>query len=953
MNSERGSEWRKWDFHVHTPYSVLNNQFGLNADGKEDFDQYVKQLFETAVKKDIAAIGITDYFLPEGYKAIKTKYLSNESKMKELFPDDTLRGKVEDIFIFPNIEFRLGTFVGERSHSVNYHVLFSDEVSLEDIENDFLSKLSFKFSDDTKKVLNRRNIEELGRKEKALNKKTGDDFKVGLEVVTVSDDCIREALESSSVFKGKHLIAVPVDEDLSHIKWEGRDALTRRSLYRQSDCYMTANAKTREWALAVGSETERIAEFGSIKPCIWGSDAHSFERLFEPAESKYCWVKADTTFEGLLQILCEPSDRVYIGKSRPCEKDPSQVIDHVVFSDEDFQTNPVYFNESLTCIIGGKSTGKSTLLRRLANAASPEYAKTQEQIARLLSLGQKGDTKVVWKDRGEGERKIIYIPQTYLNRVMDYSGDNASDDNAGVSSIVEEVLHQREDIRKKYNQMKDSIERITSDLRKAAGEFHELRNMLYSMRQQVSEEGTSKSFADSLLHLEKEQIEVAGELDVRQGDIDRYIEVKSLIPRTRYELAQIQSDMSFMERIGEPIAIHPRYVSLEKGFASRSYSGLSELSAGLIEQSMEKITQELRPYWGKESLSIKLALENKEKELRETLQSLKKELNELQPKIDQSEKLDKITRLIATTRQKLRDATETEDKISKTESRMRRLASIITECPKLYRKAIDAYCDCIAELSTSLDTELKFSAQIEWDKAGYSDAVDVRLDRRNYSSFSTEYGVNLADIDADCYEDKFPKDLFKAIACRKKAGSVDLKNNFRLDEVLSSLFGNWYRVRYRVESAGDALEEMSPGKKSLVLLEMIICLEAGTCPILVDQPEDDLDNRSIYKELVEFVRNKKKERQIIFVTHNANVVLGADAEEIIVANQDGNDAKNKSARFEYRSGAIENDQPVLNEKGVVEGILNRTGIQQHMCDILEGGEQAFERRWRKLTVMHL
>lgn len=57
------------------------------------------------------------------------------------------------------------------------------------------------------------------------------------------------------------------------------------------------------------------------------------------------------------------------------------------------------------------------------------------------------------------------------------------------------------------------------------------------------------------------------------------------------------------------------------------------------------------------------------------------------------------------------------------------------------------------------------------------------------------------------------------------------------------------------------------------------------CPILIDQPEDDLDNRSIYKELVEYLKKKKKKRQIIVVTHNPNVVVTADAEDIIVANQ--------------------------------------------------------------------
>lgn len=145
---------------------------------------------------------------------------------------------------------------------------------------------------------------------------------------------------------------------------------------------------------------------------------------------------------------------------------------------------------------------------------------------------------------------------------------------------------------------------------------------------------------------------------------------------------------------------------------------------------------------------------------------------------------------------------------------------------------------------------------------------------------------------------------------------------------------------------------MSPGKKALVLLELLINLENSKCPILIDQPEDDLDNRSIYGDLVKFIRQKKMDRQIIVVTHNANIVLGADTEEVIVANQEGQDTRNAQYRFEYRSGAIENDSPVTDSNGsLVPGILNKTGIQTQICDILEGGKTAFELRQHKYTAM--
>ena len=144
---------------------------------------------------------------------------------------------------------------------------------------------------------------------------------------------------------------------------------------------------------------------------------------------------------------------------------------------------------------------------------------------------------------------------------------------------------------------------------------------------------------------------------------------------------------------------------------------------------------------------------------------------------------------------------------------------------------------------------------------------------------------------------------------------------------------------------------MSPGKKAIILLKLLISLAESNCPILIDQPEDDLDNRSIYNDLASFIREKKSKRQIIIVTHNANIVLGCDAEEVIVANQKGINSPNNQFRFEYRSGAIENNTPILDENGrQISGMLNSKGIQQHICEILEGGQEAFIKRQQKYSL---
>jgi len=93
----KGSEWRKWDLQIHTPFSILNNQFG-NPSEESVWDNYIKALFKKAIEKNIAVIGVTDYFILDGYKKIKNDYLNNDSKLKTLFRNDDIK-KIKEILL--------------------------------------------------------------------------------------------------------------------------------------------------------------------------------------------------------------------------------------------------------------------------------------------------------------------------------------------------------------------------------------------------------------------------------------------------------------------------------------------------------------------------------------------------------------------------------------------------------------------------------------------------------------------------------------------------------------------------------------------------------------------------------------------------------------------------------------------------------------------------------------
>src|SRR5690606_8030455 len=141
---------------------------------------------------------------------------------------------------------------------------------------------------------------------------------------------------------------------------------------------------------------------------------------------------------------------------------------------------------------------------------------------------------------------------------------------------------------------------------------------------------------------------------------------------------------------------------------------------------------------------------------------------------------------------------------------------------------------------------------------------------------------------------------------------------------------------------GDSLNQMSPGKRGLVLLELFLEMSDEKHPILIDQPEDNLDNRTISTDLVDILKRKKDNRQIIIVTHNANLVVLTDSENVIVANQDPQLVENESHRFEYINGALECDFDFKESNKI-----NSKGIKTHVCEILEGGIDAFSQREKK------
>ena len=174
--------------------------------------------------------------------------------------------------------------------------------------------------------------------------------------------------------------------------------------------------------------------------------------------------------------------------------------------------------------------------------------------------------------------------------------------------------------------------------------------------------------------------------------------------------------------------------------------------------------------------------------------------------------------------------------------------------------------------------------------------------------------------------------------------TCSVNKDITLLDIFESFIRDDFKLSFEISYKHDSLQKMSPGKKGTVLLILFLQISTAGYPIFIDQPEDNLDNRTIYNLLCSMIKRKKSERQIIIVTHNANLVVGTDSENVIVANQKGQvDGFSQEYRFEYVNEAIECSFRDNNEARE----LYRQGIREHVCEILEGGEEAFENRERK------
>lgn len=259
---------------------------------------------------------------------------------------------------------------------------------------------------------------------------------------------------------------------------------------------------------------------------------------------------------------------------------------------------------------------------------------------------------------------------------------------------------------------------------------------------------------------------------------------------------------------------------------------------------------------------------------------------------------------------------------------------------KIYRELYEPVQSFIDSSSVAKDElQLRFDVQIL--DAGFSDTffsyvsqgvrgtycgTDEGRKRLNNlladSDFSTEGGVGT-----------FVEKLIASLLIDERDGitATNVSDMLRKGHTAQSLYNSIYgleylRPRYSLGMSGKSLHELSPGERGALLLVFYLLVDRSDAPLILDQPEENLDNQTVFNLLVPCIKDAKKRRQIVVITHNPNLAVVCDAEQIIccsIDKQDGN-------RLTYESGAIENPE-----------------INRRIVDILEGTRPAFDNRSSK------
>ena len=984
----RGSQWNRWDPHIHSPGTVLNDQFR----GSDPWVGYLDAL--EAETPPIRAIGVTDYYLTDNYE--KTRELKEAGRL----PDVEL--------IFPNIEMRLDA--AAKSGFINIHLLVSPEDPDHVHElGRILSLLTFSAFED--RFTCKR--EELIRLGKCANPAIRDEraaLREGSTQFKVSFGELRDVIHQSAWAQQNMLVAVAGGggDGTSGLR-AGADATLRQEIEKFAHVIFSSNPSQREFWLGQRSLTEADlrTRYGGLKPCLHGSDAHSESEVGEPQEERYSWVKGDIEFDSLQQACIDPGDRVYVGPKPPATTMPSQVISSLAVESGDWiGAEEIPLNSGLVTIIGARGSGKTALAEMIVTGCDGipvpvwdgDAMRSSSFLARARPFLGDGRVRLVWGggdavsrylDGRDSEGPTSFPRVRYLSQQFVEELCSARGPTDGLIAEIERVVfgahpHEARDGALNFGELR---ERRTKRFRQArtreaaailqvshriSEEFEKERLVEPLERQVEQKERLIEGYKADLGKLviegsdaqlrRHEQLQVAAQ--VLRKEIDGYKEQRRAFEGLQDEVVSMRATTA-PEMLRQSKARH-------QGSAMRAeqwkeflldYKGPVDKSLtdyiSWVDRQIAELEGSPPPTKSEDSPHIA-----DDEDLEEAkLATLEAEIARLEGLLN-ADKLVRgqysaLTRRIAREEGVLQTLQDRLDDASGAAERRRELQQ---ERNAAYERVFDAIVseqgalvDLYGPIQERLEAaggtlkKLRFSISRVADAAKWADYAEEKLlDRRREGPFRGRRAlVERAERELrQCWQTGSAVQVRKAMSEFITRYLGDFLVHAPVPPEQHEAFRTWLGrfaewlfstdhivVRYGITYDGVDIEKLSPGTRGIVLLLLYLALDDDDDrPLVIDQPEENLDPQSVFAELVPTFMAAKARRQVVMVTHNANLVINTDADQIIIA-EASPQADGGLPRLTYRAGGLDSAE-----------------IRRSVCEILEGGELAFRERARRLRV---
>ena len=895
-----GSEWNKWDLHIHTPLSIVQH-YGNNTE--EVWERYIKDIEN--LPPEFKVLGINDYLFLDGYERLKKEKEQN--------------GRLRNInLILPVIEFRIEKFAGVEFGSlkrINLHVIFSDKLDIEIIRSQFLNTLeqSYSIESDSKKwhrVITKDSLIELGQ---TIIDSAPDEQKQkyqsplieGFNNLNIKEDDIFKALDKDC-FTGKYLIAIGKTE-WDELKWSDSSIATKKDIINKSDIIFTS-AKNIE---AFNNAKNKLKECGVKDLLLDCSDAHHFSdsREKDRIGKCYTWIKADTTFEGLKQVIYEPA-RIHIGENKPqaaiykIEEIKLNFDDSIKWGEDNFCfsnfNETIKFSPYLNCIIGGRGSGKSTLLNLIAE----KIGKGNKDIFRQLSE----------KDIA---LKVDIIPNSIQN--IEYLAQNEIEEFATNSKKFTQAIFERLN-KKSDDRLKSIQEQVSLKLDKFDRQISRLIAR-YEIAKNLNEKNIELQNANRLLKTFTDK-----QFNKNYAMIDVLLAEKNT--RVKWKSNYQEYISNLLSMINE----------IESKFLDKDESSDTWTHDNTYKKSCELLRDELKSVLNKYQ---NISFDKDEKRLCEIEQNI----GELKSSIDT------YLNSMGYTLENLSDLKKAISNISNIENEIKsfndRMESIEQEIREFSISDID---DDVNDFKNNIDAEISNINDYFADIAN-SNPQNVKNIQVCYSledniidnvidEFASILNLKISATLKDYLRQAGYNSVLDAENAQNFIESIPYRNSqaynilidiFSLDlnfEIYKLLIEkhlrdiNQYKI-LKVLYDNKELERSSFGQRCTAVI--VILLSLGNNPIIIDEPETHLDSLLIADYLVELIKQQKNGRQIIFATHNANFVLNADAELIVkLENIDG---FSTSSSF------------------TIEDLNHREDLLK-----LEGGKEAFKKREQKYDI---